>query len=61
MAKKTTEKPNTAQGEIYIVVNPISYGEPEVRHETGTEVRDIPAESITWLLEQGYIKPKGGE
>lgn len=46
---------------VYVVVNPISYGDPEVRHEQGAEVSDIPAESIAWLLEQGHITRKGGE
>ena len=48
-----------ALAEIYVVVNPITYGDPEVRHETGEEVSDIPAESIPWLVEQGHIKLKG--
>ena len=46
--------------EVYVVVNPLTYGDPEVRHEAGAEVSDIPAESITWLLEQGHIRVKGG-
>ena len=46
--------------ETYIVVRPITYGEPEERHEAGAEVSDIPAASIPWLVEQGHIKLKEG-
>jgi hypothetical protein len=48
-------------GGVYVVVRPISYGKPEVRHEAGAEVSDLPARSIPWLLEQGHIRLKGGE
>lgn len=56
---KTNERPPTAP--VYVVVNPITYGDPEVRHEAGAECSDIPADSIAWLLEQGHITQKGGE
>lgn len=57
-AGATGETPVTA--DVYVVVNPITYGTPEVRHEAGAERSDIPAESIPWLREQGHIKRKGG-
>lgn len=59
--KNSTPEEKQPAAAVYVVVNPIAYGDPEVRHETGTEVSDIPAESIPWLLAQGHIKLKGGE
>ena len=47
--------------EVFIVVEAITYGTPEARHEAGAEVSDIPAESIPWLLEHGHIERKGGQ
>jgi hypothetical protein len=43
---------------IYIVLVGLNYGDPEKRVEPGEEVSDLPSESIPWLLEQGYIRPK---
>lgn len=45
--------------DVYLVVNPLTYGEPEVRREAGEEVSDLPAASIPWLLEQEHITAKG--
>jgi hypothetical protein len=62
MARQTSkQREQAAAPEVYVVVNPITYGDPEVRHEAGAEASDIPAGSIPWLLEQGHIKLKGGE
>lgn len=46
---------------VYVVVNPITYGDPEVRHETGAEASDIPAAALPWLLAQGHIRLKEAE
>lgn len=55
MRKRERQAQTSAAPEIFIVVRPITYGEPEIRHEAGAEVSDIPVESIPWLLEQGHI------
>lgn len=61
MARRTDKKQATpAAAEIYVVVTPLTYGDPEVRYETGAEVSGIPAESIPWLLAQGHIRRKEG-
>ena len=46
---------------VYVVVNPVTYGDPEVRHEAGEEVTDVPADSLPWLLGQGHITVKGDD
>lgn len=62
MAKRTVNKQELPPApEVYVVVNPIEYGDPAVRHEQNAEVTDIPAESVAWLLEQGHITRNGGE
>lgn len=65
MAKKSTEqvpeKASAPPDEVYVVVNPITYGDPEIRHEAGSEISGIPLRSIPWLLDQGHILRKGGE
>ena len=55
------DEPKAAEAgdEVYVVVNPVTYGEPEVRREAGEEVTDLPAQSVPWLLEQGHIRSKG--
>jgi hypothetical protein len=58
MARRTDNKQGQQPEAVYIVVNPITYGDPEVRHEAGAEASDIPAGSIPWLLEQGHIRLK---
>ena len=70
MAKKKTaptDNPHLEEGykrrleaPVYVVVNPLTYGDPEERHEAGAERSDIPASSIPWLLEQGHIARKEG-
>jgi len=44
------------QPQTYEVITGISYGKDK-RAEPGTLVSDLPAASISWLLEQGHIKP----
>ena len=61
MARQTSKQKERQPAEVYVVVNPITYGDPEERHEAGAEVSDIPAESLPWLLEQGHIARKEGE
>ena len=61
MSRKRKNEPEGAATEVYVVVNPLTYGEPEVRRETGEEVSDLPAASVPWLLEQGHIRVKGGD
>lgn len=60
MARRGSNKEEQPAAEVYVVVNPITYGEPEVRHETNAEPSDIPAGSIPWLLAQGHIRLKEG-
>jgi hypothetical protein len=61
MASRTNKTKEQQPAEVFVVVNPITFGDPEVRHEAGAEVTDVPAASAVWLLEQGHIKRKGGE
>lgn len=61
MAKRTVSTKEQEPAKVFVVVNPITYGEPEVRHEAGAERSDIPPRSIPWLLEEGHITRKGGE
>jgi hypothetical protein len=49
---------DAAESTIYIALVGLNYGDPEKRVEAGDEVADLPAESIPWLIEQGYIRPK---
>jgi hypothetical protein len=56
--KRSSEATNST---IYIALVGLNYGDPERRVEAGNEVADLPAESIPWLLEQGFIKPKERE
>lgn len=44
----------------YRVLVGVSYPGPkgkEKRAEPGDVVKDLPPESVPWLLEQGYIEP----
>lgn len=61
MAKRTSNKDERQPAEVYVVVTPITYGDPERRREAKEEVSDIPAASIPWLLEQGHIMLKEGD
>lgn len=67
MARKVTRKEDGAAAaesaaapQVYVVVSPITYGDPEVRREEREEASDIPAESLPWLLAQGHIRVKEG-
>lgn len=41
----------------YEVIIGVDYGDS--RAEPGDVVSDLPAKSVTWLLDQGVIKPAG--
>lgn len=58
MKKPEKAKSRSASTGVYIAQVGLNYGDPEKRVEAGEEVSDLPAESIEWLLKQGYIKPK---
>ncbi len=60
MAKKINQKEDEAAADVYIVVSPLTYGDPETEHAAGAEVTDVPPQSIPWLLEQGHIRLKEG-
>lgn len=44
-------------GKSYEVVVGLDYGDK--RAEPGDVVTDLPAKSVTWLLDQGFIKATG--
>jgi hypothetical protein len=55
---KKKRSSDATESTIYVVLVGLNYGDPEKRVEVGAEVTDLPTESIPWLLEQGYIRPK---
>jgi hypothetical protein len=48
-----------AKKQKFRVLAGMNYGPNEKRAEAGDVVDDLPAESIDWLKEQGYIEPDG--
>lgn len=59
-SKKQEQSEQQPAGDTYIVVTPLCWGNPEVRHIKGEDYAG-PAESVPWLLEQGHLQLKGGE
>jgi hypothetical protein len=57
------QKPEKAQEKAdkrtFVALVGINYptGNGEKRVEAGKKVSDIPARSVSWMLEQGFIKP----
>lgn len=54
MAKKHSDK-KSSKASGYRALVGLSYGD-DSRVEAGGIVNDLPAESVTWLLEQGQIE-----
>lgn len=44
----------------YKILTGIEFGNPSKRYEIGDVANDIPAKSISWLVEQGIIELADG-
>jgi hypothetical protein len=44
----------------YRILTGVEFGNPSKRYEVGDVANDIPAKSVSWLVEQGIIELSDG-